>query len=116
MSTVDDVGDKAKWFEKILDDYIKGKLDGVTSLAELGRTLREAGATIDEARDYVSQAQAHPTISSPVPRRQPTPEGLSQQALAEFRKEREQKEADQRQKADEERIRLDDERKRAAEE
>ncbi|KAJ8085925.1 hypothetical protein PM082_004744 [Marasmius tenuissimus] len=71
----DDVGARAKKFEKIFEDYTNGNLSGVSTPIQLARRFREEGATVAESQDYVKQAQLQ-FISSPKdPEREKTPSG-----------------------------------------
>ncbi|KAK1218381.1 hypothetical protein PQX77_018943 [Marasmius sp. AFHP31] len=71
----DDVGARAKKFEKIFEDYNNGNLTGVTTPIQLARRYREEGATVAESQDYIKQAQIQFTSLPKDPEREKSPSG-----------------------------------------
>ncbi|KAJ8085819.1 hypothetical protein PM082_004637 [Marasmius tenuissimus] len=97
----EDVGVRAKRFEKIFADFVKGELDGVTTAIELAQKFKDEGASVAESEDYVKQAQTHlesivrngPGRQKTPPARERTPSGLDDAGVTEFRKRRDEREA-----------------------
>ncbi|KAL4248117.1 hypothetical protein AB1N83_014477 [Pleurotus pulmonarius] len=79
-----DISNRAKAFE----DLVLQCVDGKFPVTELVDKLEALGATPSEAADAVQQAQHALTALGPAGDRAATPEGLSEDALAEFRSSR----------------------------
>lgn len=88
---------RASAFQQIVEDCLSGRLPAWRT--QLLEKLREAGASVAEATEYVAQARdrfaahgvnAPPSGALPTSQsREPTPEGLEGEELEDFRKQRE---------------------------